>query len=159
MKGRPSMDSVLMDIAHTMARRSTCSRIQVGTVIAVDGRVLSSGYNGAPQNLAHCDHSCDCGFPGEDGLLFANKHLSNCRSLLPCEVSAHAEANAVAFSAQYGIALRDSTLYTTLSPCVKCAQLIINAGVKAVVYDELYRDKRGVELLVLGGVATVCGVR
>lgn len=124
--GRPSMTQTLLSVATVMAQRSTCSLAHVGAVVARDGRILASGYNGAPATLPHCAH-----LPGEDS----------------CPVSVHAEANAIAFAARYGVALENASLYCTHSPCLKCAQLIINAGIAAVFYRELHHNLRGLELL------------
>lgn len=142
-----------MDMARVMARRSTCSRNAVGAIVALDGRVLSSGFNGAARGLPHCDHTCNC----EHQRCEVHDHEYWCTSIGGCEISVHAEANAVAFAARHGIALLGSTLYATLSPCVKCAQLIVNVGVQRVVYDRSYRDPSGVNLLVESGI-TVDGV-
>lgn len=140
MTERPSMDQTLMEIARVMARRGTCSRAQVGAVIALDGRVLTSGYNGAPRGLAHCLHPPD--------------EVSDARSpnAPTCALAVHAEANAVAFAARNGIALNHATLYTTLSPCVPCAQLVVNAGVRITFIDHRYRDLAGVRLLAEAGI-------
>lgn len=143
---RPTMEQVLLDIAAVMAARSTCSRGQVGAVIARDGRILSSGYNGAPAGMKHCLHP-----PGEyaadDGTAAAG-----CATTSRCTTSVHAEANAIAFAARHGVALDDAALYCTLAPCVCCAQLIINAGLAGVVYGAAYHDPAGVNLLREAGL-------
>src|SRR5687767_4618485 len=110
------MDQVLMNVAREMARRGTCSRQRVGAVVARDGRILTSGYNGSPRGMLHCVHP-----PGE------TSHVRGVDAPT-CTLAVHAEANAVAFAARHGIALDGATLYTTLSPCVPCAQLVVNAG-------------------------------
>lgn len=125
---RPTMDAVLLEVAYTMSLRGTCSRHRVGAVVALDGRICATGYNGAPRGLDHCDHRFD---PANEG----------------CRDATHAEANAVAFAARTGVALEGATLYTTLSPCLACAMLIVNAGIARVVYAVGYRDVGGVELL------------
>lgn len=142
---RPSRDQVLMDIAWLWAQRSTCSRAQVGCVISRAGRSLTNGYNGAPSGLAHCDHSCDC------GRLF-DEHVHNCRAEQPCSLAVHAEANALAFAARYGVSTDGAELHTTRVPCRSCAMLIINAGIKRVVWYEAHRDMTGLELLTRVGV-------
>ena len=101
---RPTMDMTLLATAFVMARRGTCSRAQVGCVVALDGRILSTGYNGTPRGMAHCEHA----------------------DAEPCATSVHAEANAVAFAARHGVGLDGSVLYTTLSPCVVCAKVYRN---------------------------------
>lgn len=138
---RPTMDTTLLEMARVMARRSTCARSQVGALVALEGRILSSGYNGAPTGLAHCDHTCssDCG----GDVHSPGRHDAECPKVAPCEVSVHAEANAITFAAKNGNALAGSTLYTTHSPCFKCTQLIINSGIVRVVIGKLYRDRSG----------------
>lgn len=131
----------------TAAKRSTCSRAQVGAVISRQGRPLSLGYNGAPAGMPHCTHECDCGFPGEGGLLFEGKHLSSCASTQACLVSVHAEVNAIAFAARHGVGTDGGELHVTMSPCWACAQNIINSGIARVVYAEEYRNPDGLVLL------------
>jgi dCMP deaminase len=138
---RPTMDMTLLATAFVMARRGTCLRAQVGCVIALDGRILSTGYNGAPRGMPHCEHL--------DGLRSAERPPD----AEPCTTSVHAEANAVAFAARYGVSLDAAVLYTTLSPCVTCAQLIVNSGIQRVVCGAVYRNTGGVELLLHAGVA------
>jgi dCMP deaminase len=128
---RPSRDDVLMDHARLVARRSTCSRLHVGSVAAREGRLLVSGYNGAPSGIAHCDHESS---PG------------------PCQRSVHAEANAIAYAARWGIKLMGAELFTTHSPCLSCSQLLVNSGILRVVFDELFRETEGLELLTQAGI-------
>lgn len=137
MENRFSSDSMLMHVAEIVALRATCSRAQVGCVIAKDNRIISMGYNGAPKGMTHCNHDHD--------------------SSSGCDVSVHAEANAIAFAAKEGIATEGATLYTTLSPCKTCAQLIINAGITTVHYTKLYRDESGINLLRLVNINTYFG--
>lgn len=141
-----------MKIALAWSEQSTCSRMSVGCVIALDGRTLSSGFNGAPRGMPHCSHECDC-----EAIIFPDGHIEHheeCFSGPFGCVAVHAEANAIAFAARHGIALLGSTLYTTLTPCVKCAQLIVNAGVSHVVWRTLYRDCAGLDLVVASGIST-----
>lgn len=136
---RPTMDMTLLATAFVMAERGTCSRAQVGCVVALDGRILTTGYNGAPRGMAHCvhdDRTHDDYGPDEP----------------TCPVAVHAEANAVAFAARHGVGLSNSVLYTTLSPCVPCAQLLVNVGVQRVVCAKVYRDTTGVELLLRASI-------
>jgi len=154
---RRSREAVLMDTAHVFASRSTCSRAQVGAVIAVSGRIIATGYNGAPSGLPHCDHTCTCESetwaPGErygdDGL---DHHPSCPADKLGCTTATHAEANAVAFAARFGVATNHADLYVTMAPCVACARIVVNAGLSTVYYDAPYRDMSGVELLRAAGV-------
>lgn len=135
MNYRPSMDAVLLETARLMALRSTCSRASVGCVVALDGRVCTTGYNGAPRGLPHCDHQVH------------ELSIDDTPVALTCRTAVHAEANAVAFAARNGVALDGATLYTTVAPCLACAMLIVNAGITRVVYAVSYRDAGGVGLL------------
>lgn len=128
------MDETLLATAFVMAQRGTCDRAHVGCVVALDGRVLTTGYNGAPRGMAHCVHPAD------------EQRDSG------CAYAVHAEANAIAFAARNGVALNGSTVFTTLSPCIVCAQLLINVGTERVVCAELYRDHGGVRLLLDAGI-------
>lgn len=151
---RISRDTMLMDIAGTVAMRSTCSRQSVGVVISVQGRVLSTGYNGAPAGMEHCRHICDCTGPFD--LFMGGHHYSACSSLQPCTVSVHAEANAIAWAARYGVKILGSEMHTTFSPCLPCGQLVINAGIERVVYGREHRDMRGLELCENAGLEITC---
>lgn len=156
MDDRISRQQMLMGMAQLASRRSTCARSQVGVVVALDSRPLVSGYNGAPKGMPHCDHTCNC-LPdtivgGEDMRWRATLHEGNCPAGAPCDVAVHAEANAIAFAARHGVKLEGSTMFVTLSPCVQCARLIINAGIVEVVYSQLYREIVGTVLLQEAGV-------
>lgn len=137
---RPTMDETLLEMASVMATRGTCSRARVGVVFARDGRSLISGYNGAPRGMPHCVHPS--GERSED----------RDPSESPCRWSVHAEANAIAFAARHGVALDGSFLYATHTPCVTCAQLIINVGVSQVVAKNIYRVRDGINLLREAGI-------
>lgn len=151
MSNRIDRYSTLMDIAEVWAKRSTCERAKVGCVIAKTGRTIASGYNGAPAGMAHCNHECVDLFgcmtvtrlDGPEGI----RHDSNCPAGRPCKVAVHAEANAIAFAARYGLSTLGAELYTTLCPCYECAKLIINAGIQMVVFRKEYRDPAGYSLL------------
>lgn len=121
-----------MSTAWSWAERGTCSRLHVGCVVARGSRSVASGYNGAPPGLPHCVHRLD-----EDA---------------PCREATHAEANALAFAARYGVSTDGATVYTTHSPCAACAALVIAAGVSRVVYGLAFRDTAGIERLEEAGV-------
>lgn len=132
---RISRDQMLMEMALIASKRSTCNRKHVGAIIAIEGRPVSVGYAGAPAGLPHClEHGC---LTGPDG---------------GCIRTQHAEANAIAFAARKGIATERATLYTTVSPCLACAKLIINAGIEDVWYLERYRKTEGIDLLSTKGI-------
>lgn len=147
----PKREKALMDIARVYQGLSTCTRNQVGAIISIEGRVISSGYNGAPAGMPHCDHTCTC--PIDMRMVgAASPHALDCPKVAPCKLAVHAEANAIAFAARNGLPVLAASLHTTLSPCYVCAQLIINAGITRVVFDRDYRDLTGVYLLVDAGV-------
>lgn len=119
---RLSRDDMFMEIAHTVAKRGTCSRAQVGAVIVRDGRIISIGYNGAPRGMPHCDHSGDKGV---------------------CSIAIHAEMNAIIWGARAGIPIDSSVMYATHSPCYTCAVAMVAAGIKGLWYEQEYRLKEG----------------
>ena len=135
---RPSRDELCMQIAHLVAHRGTCSRASVGAVIARDGRVLVTGYNGPPSHLPHCTDPNGC------------SSLDRA-SVDGCIRAVHAEANAVAYAARHGIRIEGSSLYCTHLPCLKCSELIINSGISSVYYAQDYRVKDGARLLEAAG--------
>lgn len=132
---RISRDEMLMRVATIISGRSTCLRAYVGAVIAVEGRIISTGYVGAPAGLPHCSSVGDEIGP-EGG----------------CIRTVHAEANAIAWAARYGTSTEGAQLYSTREPCLRCAQLIINAGISRVVYEHPYRLHDGLELLEVAGI-------
>lgn len=122
---RPSWDQTWMETALVMAKRGTCSRLKVGAVIVKDKRMISTGYNGAPSGLAHCNH--------DDGGDMIDGH---------CARAEHAERNALIFA---GRKAKDATLYSTASPCLSCARLMVTVGLKAIIYLEKYRIENVVD--------------
>ncbi len=157
---RPSRDSILMSSAALWALRSTCSRAQVGVVIAtMDYRPLVSGYNGAPSGMVHCTHECTCKtapWEHEEILrILPGRHHPSCKTVQPCLVSVHGEANAIAYAAKEGVRVNCSQLFTTVAPCHNCAMLIINSGIRRVMYERPHRDMSGVKLLDSAAVEVV----
>ena len=117
-----------MDIAHVVARRGNCSRRQVAALVVLERRIISTGYNGTPRGIANCTEG---GCPRCAGSAKSGEGLGDC-------VCAHAEENAIVQAAYHGIAVRGATLYSTVSPCLLCTKMIINAGLKEVVYEHDY---------------------
>ena len=128
-----------MNIATEVATRSTCDRKHVGAVIVRNKNILSTGYNGSIKGLPHCD---------EVGHEMVEGH---------CIRTTHAEANAIVQAAKNGVAIDNSEIFVTASPCYNCFKLIANSGIKVIYYRELYRDQRitdrakevGIELVSL----------
>jgi dCMP deaminase len=134
---RPGWDEYFMQIAHTVATRSTCPRAAVGCVLTRDRRILTTGYNGAPSGVPHCT---------DVGCLLANEH---------CQRATHAEANAIVQGALHGISVAGATAYCTHQPCVNCTKLLISAGIKKIIYDLSYPDQVASDLLREAGVGIV----
>ena len=143
---RPSWDDYFMQITFQVAKRSTCPRAAVGSVIVRDKRILTTGYNGSPTGLPHCT---------EVGCLMVNDH---------CVRTLHAEQNAIIQGALHGVDVSGSTIYVTHQPCQICAKMIVNAGIERVVYaghypDEIacmFLEEAGVELSKYEGNARPC---
>ena len=125
---RPSWDEYFMEIAHVVAKRSNCSRRKVGAVVMNRNHILSAGYNGTPRGVKNCFEG---GCPRCAGKTPSGKGLDEC-------LCTHAEQNAICQAALHGVAIDGATLYVTISPCLICAKLIINAGIREVVYDGDY---------------------
>ena len=134
---RPEWSRYFMSLAHLSAERSTCTRRQVGAVATKDNRVLSTGYNGAPRGVIHCSKT-GC-LRDALGIKSGDRH-DVCRGV-------HAEQNVIASAASYGVSISGSVLYVTHKPCNICLKMLINAGVRAVVYDFDYKDTQANLLL------------
>ena len=141
-KERPSWDEYFMDIAGLVARRSTCLRRQVGAVLVGDRRLLATGYNGAPKGLRHC---LELGCLREQQQIPSGERHELCRGL-------HAEQNAIIQAALHGVSVKDAVLYCTNHPCVICAKMIINAGIRSVIIRDRYRDSLAEDILAEAGV-------
>ena len=142
---RPSWDSYFMQIAQVIARRSTCLRRQVGAVMVKDQRILSTGYNGSPAGLLHCD---EVGCLRQSLSVPSGERHEICRAV-------HAEQNALVQAAKHGIAIIGADLYTTHQPCVLCMKLMINVGIRRVVYTHSYPDQLAVSLAKEAGLELV----
>jgi dCMP deaminase len=142
---RPSWDEYFLQLATQAASRSTCLRRQVGAVLVRDKRILATGYNGAPRGVSHC---LDIGCLREQMGIPSGERQELCRAI-------HAEQNAVIQAAIHGVAIEGATLYTTLHPCVLCAKILINCGVREIHYVEGYPDELSRELLAEAGVVLI----
>ncbi|KPU27403.1 cytidine deaminase [Caloranaerobacter sp. TR13] len=142
---RPSWDEYFMEIVNVVKKRSTCLRRQVGALIVNDKRILSAGYNGAPTGLKHCD---EVGCTREKLNVPSGQRHELCRGL-------HAEQNAIVHAANSGVSIKGSTIYVTMQPCVLCAKMIINAGIKRVVFGGGYPDELAMQLLNEAGIEVV----
>lgn len=117
-----------MEIAKQVATRSNCIKRKTGAIIVKDKRIISSGYNGTPRGIKNCN---------EGGCPRCNSWIDSGKALDECFCS-HAEENAIVQAAYHGITTKDASLYTTFSPCLTCAKMIINSGIKEVYYNTNY---------------------
>ena len=129
-----NLDKRYLRMASIWAENSYCQRRKVGAIIVKDQMIISDGYNGTPSGF---ENICE----DEDG------------RTKPYVL--HAEANAITKVARSNNSSDNATLYVTASPCVECAKLIIQAGIKRVVYNELYRICDGLDLLTCAGIECV----
>jgi dCMP deaminase len=137
---RPCAEDYFMEIASVVAKRSTCLRNQVGALFVKEKRILTTGYNGAPTGLEHCD-IVGCAREG----VASGTHHELCRAV-------HAEQNAIIQAALHGISIEGATLYCTHQPCILCAKMMINSRIKKVVYRESYPDKTALKFLEQAGI-------
>ena len=128
---RPDNDAYFMEMAQLVSKRSTCGRRKVGAVIVKDKRVLTTGYNGSPKGTKHCE---ELGCLREQMNIPSGTRHELCRGV-------HAEQNAVIQAAYFGVSIKDGAIYTTTFPCSMCAKILINAGIREVVYAEEYIDE------------------
>ena len=146
-RDRPGWDEYFMGFAKLAATRSTCMRRQVGAVIVRDRRVVATGYNGAPSGVRHC---LDTGCLRESMKIPSGERHELCRGL-------HAEQNAIIQAALHGVSTQGGTLYCTHLPCLICAKMLINAGIRDVVIESGYPDGLTDEMLREAGVAVSRG--
>ncbi|NUM25452.1 MAG: dCMP deaminase [Candidatus Buchananbacteria bacterium] len=132
---RPNWDDYFMAIAKIVAARGTCDRLYASAVLVKDNRIISTGYNGSPPGLPHCN---DVGHLMEEG---------------HCVRTIHAEHNAILqAAAQGGTSTIGSTIYMKYSPCIHCTKYIISAGIKRVVFEKIYRNQKVTEMFKQAGV-------
>ena len=133
-KKQYDLDMRYMRMANIWAENSYCQRRKVGALIVKDKMIISDGYNGTPSGF---ENVCE----NEEG--FTKPYVL------------HAEANAITKIARSNNNSAGATMYVTASPCIECARLIIQAGIKRVVYGEKYRLTDGIDLLERAGIETV----
>nr|HID57906.1 cytidine deaminase [Desulfobacterales bacterium] len=143
---RPAWEEYFMEIATLISKRSTCLRRKVGAILVKDKRILATGYNGAPTGLRHC---LDIGCLREKEKISSGERHELCRGL-------HAEQNAIIQAALHGVSIKGSTLYCTNLPCSICTKMLINAGVKKIVYKEGYADPMSKDMLKQANILLEC---
>lgn len=134
---RIGWDEYFMQMVSITLKRSTCLRRQAGAVLVKQNRVISTGYNGVPRGLEHCEV---VGCLRNKLKIPSGQRQEICRA-------AHAEENTIVQCALHGVSTKGATLYTTFTPCTQCAKMIINAGIKRVVCASNYPDELGTQLL------------
>ena len=131
MKKQKKLDEVFIRVAKEISSLSHCQRAKVGALLVKDGNIISFGYNGMPKGMNNCCEKTD-----------------KWMKLETLSEVIHAEPNALLKAAKMGVSTDESTMYCTLSPCKDCAKLILQSGIKRVVYLELFsRDEGSVEFL------------
>ena len=142
---RPSWDAYFMDITFLVAKRSTCLRRAVGSLIVKDKRILSTGYNGAPTGIRHCD---EAGCLRQTLKVASGEKHELCRGI-------HAEQNAIIQAAYHGVSIKGATLFCTNLPCAICAKMIINAGITTICYHSGYADAMSKDMLGEAGIEII----
>lgn len=164
VRERISRDNMFSQIVQVVAQRSTCLRYQVGALIVREGRIVSMGYNGPVSGRPECKQ-----IPSFDKLItdpaYADRPVSRVINELNgdpllcegpgCTRSLHAETNAIAFAAKAGVSVEGCTLYCSLSPCINCAKVIVNSGIKEVKFLKKYRNEEGIRFLQESGITVV----
>lgn len=163
IRDRISRDEMFIKICKVVEQRSTCWRSQVGALIVRDGRIISMGYNGPVSGIPACIQRLPLWSTMEDNLPSYSQvepELQKQREMLEermcmgagCNRSLHAETNAIAFAARAGVSVEGCTMYCSMSPCINCAKVIVNSGIKELKYLKEYRDTSGLELLDKAGI-------
>lgn len=142
---RLSWDDYFMDITRLVSKRSTCLRRHVGAVIVRDKRMLATGYNGAPRGIAHCEET---GCLREKLGIPSGQQQELCRGI-------HAEQNAIIQAAVSGVSIEDSQIYSVTQPCVVCAKMIINSGIRKVIYQDSYPDELSKQMFDEAGIELI----
>lgn len=146
---RKSWDEYFLDFLDTAAERATCDRGRNAAVIVKNNRILTTGYVGAPSGLPHCD---------EVGHLMRKVMDEDGNVSQHCIRTNHAEENAILQAARYGPPIEGATIYVKMTPCYRCAMMIIQAGIKRVVAQKKYHadalsrkffKQAGVKLVIL----------
>ena len=127
---RPSWDAYFLQLAKDVSLRSNCSRRKVGAVIVKDNHIVATGYNGTPAKTTNCFNG---GCPRSNSDHKTGEKLDEC-------LCVHAEQNAICQAAKHGNAIDGGCIYVTCSPCLTCLKLIINSGIRKVVFGEWYRE-------------------
>ena len=144
MVERISWDEYFLEIAKTASKRASCFKgKKVGAVLVNDKQILATGYNGAPKGVKNCLEFGNC--IRQDNGIASGERLEYCRAT-------HAEQNAIAQAASQGTPTKGAILYSTTFPCILCAKLLINAGIKEIVFIDEEKDELSKGVLEEAGV-------
>lgn len=161
---RLQYDQTYMNMALVLSSLSYAERNKVGCIIvSEDGQIISQGFNGMPHGMSNECENVECTSTWTHGCIYTGEHPDKVKSLAYCNHCEHckmttkpevlhAESNAIAKCAKWYASTENSTLYVTLSPCIECAKLIIQARINRVVYFNEYRNLDGIPLLREAGV-------
>lgn len=133
---RPDVDEYFLKVAAVVAERSTCWRHHIGAVAVKDKHILSTGYNGAPSGFKDC---LELGCLRDEFGIPSGTRQEICRAV-------HAEQNVIIQAALHGVSLEGATVYATHTPCILCAKMLINAGIKRYVTFGHYNDDAFISL-------------
>jgi len=142
---RPLWNEYFMKLAELVSSRSTCLRRKVGAIIVRENQILSTGYNGAPKRVPHCE---DVGCLRAKMNVPAGERHELCRGI-------HAEQNAIIQAAVNGMPVKGGTMYCTHQPCSICAKMIVNAEIKSVYFATPYPDKLAESMFADAGVNVI----
>lgn len=139
---RPSWDEYFMTLTEEVASRTTCLRRAVGAIIVKDRRILATGYNGVPSGIRHC---AEVGCLRQQLNIPSGERHEMCRGL-------HAEQNAIIQAAKYGINIDGASIYINTQPCIVCAKMLINSGIREIIYKNPYPDELAMSMLEESGI-------
>jgi len=142
---RPGWDEYFMNLLDVIKTRSTCLRRNVAAVIVKDKQIISTGYNGSAKGLKHCE---EVGCLREKLGIPSGERHELCRGI-------HAEQNAIIQASLHGVSVEGADIYVTCSPCILCSKMLINAGIKRIVYRGEYPDQMAIDMLNEAGIELV----
>lgn len=159
---RPTWDETFMNFCETLAKRSTCLRLQTASILVKECNVLSIGYNGCVSKMEHCtdfwrnEYNTKYKHQGSWEEFIKSPYFYDEHHKYSTRNELHGESNAIVNAARNNISSENSTMYTLYAPCINCAKLIVSSRVKKVVFRELYkRDNTGIEFLQKNKVIVV----
>jgi len=132
-KKRMSREAYYLAVLEVVAQRSTCDRGKSGAILVKEGRIIATGYVGAPSRVPHCD---------EVGHLLQRRKNGSLKESSHCIRTVHAELNTILQAASFGVSVRGATLYCTMMPCYECAKAIVNVGILGVVAMYPYQAQK-----------------